>query len=53
MSLTALFQWAVRMSVETENKMTSVERVMEYGKIPSEGLLECDEGDYNNEKAFT
>ena len=40
MSLTGVFQWAVRQSAETDNQMTSVERVMEYGQLPSEASLE-------------
>ncbi|CAF1620969.1 unnamed protein product, partial [Adineta ricciae] len=35
-SLTALFQWAVRQSAETENFMTSAERVDEYSHLPPE-----------------
>jgi ABC-type multidrug transport system fused ATPase/permease subunit len=35
-TLTALFQWAVRQSAETENFMTSAERIDEYSHIPSE-----------------
>ncbi|CAF1191662.1 unnamed protein product [Rotaria sp. Silwood1] len=35
-SLTTLFQWGVRQSAETENYMTSAERIDEYSHIPSE-----------------
>ncbi|CAF0946034.1 unnamed protein product [Rotaria sordida] len=35
-SLTTLFQWGVRQSAETENFMTSAERIDEYSHIPSE-----------------
>ncbi|XP_074600378.1 ATP-binding cassette sub-family C member 4-like [Brevipalpus obovatus] len=35
--LTNLIQWAVRESVEVESYMTSVERVLEYTKLDSEG----------------
>jgi ATP-binding cassette, subfamily C (CFTR/MRP), member 1 len=36
--LTSLFQWAVRQSAETENFMTSLERIYTYAKLPEEGL---------------
>jgi ABC-type multidrug transport system fused ATPase/permease subunit len=42
-NLTALFQWAVRQSAETENFMTSAERIDEYSHIPPE------EGFYKDE----
>ncbi|CAF2902537.1 unnamed protein product [Rotaria sp. Silwood2] len=35
-SLTALFQWGVRQSAETENYMTSAERIDEYSRIAAE-----------------
>ncbi|KAF5283707.1 hypothetical protein FQR65_LT13742 [Abscondita terminalis] len=35
-SLTGLFQWGMRQVSEVENQMTSVERVLEYGKIEHE-----------------
>lgn len=35
-TLTGLFQWAVRQSAETENFMTSAERINEYSQLPSE-----------------
>jgi ATP-binding cassette subfamily C (CFTR/MRP) protein 1 len=38
MLLTGILQWAVRCTVEVENNMTSVERLMHFSKIPSEGL---------------
>jgi ATP-binding cassette subfamily C (CFTR/MRP) protein 4 len=41
--LTALFQWAVRQSAETENFMTSAERIDEYSHIPPEAGFYKDE----------
>ena len=38
-SLTDLFQWAVRQSAETENFMTSAERIDEYSHLPPEANL--------------
>ena len=37
--LTGALQYGMRQSAETENLMTSVERVMEYGQIKSEADL--------------
>ncbi len=39
MSLIAELQWGIRQSTETENQMTSVERIMEYCKIQPEASL--------------
>lgn len=39
-TLTNVFQWGVRQSVETENYMTSVERVDEYSNLEPEAALE-------------
>eukprot|EP00730_Choanoeca_flexa_P003771 TRINITY_DN11495_c0_g1_i5.p1 TRINITY_DN11495_c0_g1~~TRINITY_DN11495_c0_g1_i5.p1 ORF type:complete len:925 (+),score=222.82 TRINITY_DN11495_c0_g1_i5:170-2776(+) len=36
LQLTNVFQWTVRQSAELENQMTSVERVVEYSKLPLE-----------------
>ena len=38
--LAASFQWTIRQSAEVANQMTSVERVVEYGRMPSEAPLE-------------
>ncbi len=42
LQLAGLFQWAVRQSAEVVNQMVSVERVLEYGDLPSEGALKLD-----------
>lgn len=34
------FQYAVRQSAEMANQMTSVDRIIEYGELPSEAPLE-------------
>ena len=57
-SLASYLQWAVRQSAETENYMTSVERIVEYKDIQSEETLsllkyknkELSETDANNKK---
>ncbi|CAF3839545.1 unnamed protein product [Rotaria sordida] len=35
-TLTGLFQWAIRLTAEVENYMTSAERIYEYGQLESE-----------------
>lgn len=35
-SLSGLFQWTVRQSVEVEAQMTAIERIAHYGNLPSE-----------------
>ncbi|EDW89980.1 probable multidrug resistance-associated protein lethal(2)03659 [Drosophila yakuba] len=44
MSMTGTVQWGMRQSAELENSMTSVERVIEYRNLETEGVFES-EGD--------
>ncbi|XP_045033102.1 ATP-binding cassette subfamily C member 4 isoform X3 [Daphnia magna] len=44
MALTGMFQWGVKQSAEVENQMTSVERVIDYSKLPSEAPLDSASG---------
>ncbi|GFS16349.1 multidrug resistance-associated protein 4-like [Elysia marginata] len=44
MNLMGLFQWTVRQSVELENQMISVERVLQYARLPIEADLESSPG---------
>lgn len=52
LQLAGLFQWAVRQSAEVVNQMVSVERVLEYGDLPSEGALKLDSDDELTKKGW-
>lgn len=47
MAFTETLQFGVRQLAEVENLMTSVERVVEYSKLPSEAALESSQGWYH------
>ena len=38
--LTSIIQFGLRTSAVIENRMTSVERILEYGELKSEAILE-------------
>lgn len=40
--LAGLFQWSVRQSAEAENQLVSVERILEFSQLPTEGNLDED-----------
>ncbi|CAF1394631.1 unnamed protein product [Adineta steineri] len=44
-SLTGLFQWAIRQSTEAENLMTSAERIHEYGQLVPESQQNSNQSD--------
>ncbi|GFS16331.1 multidrug resistance-associated protein 4 [Elysia marginata] len=44
MNLMGLFQWSVRQSIEVENQMIAVERVLQYTRLPIEADLESKPG---------
>ncbi|CAG2177781.1 unnamed protein product, partial [Oppiella nova] len=41
--MTAEIQWGVKQSAEMESQMTSVERIIEYSKLPQEAPLDSDD----------
>ena len=44
MTMSVVFQFGVRQSVEVENQMTSVERALDYSKVEPEAPLENENG---------
>lgn len=42
-SLMGTCQWGMRQLAELENQMTSVERIVEYAKLPAEPAMDSDE----------
>ena len=42
LQLAGVFQWCIRQSAEVINQMVAVERVMQFGDLPSEAPLELD-----------
>ncbi|XP_036361692.1 multidrug resistance-associated protein 4 isoform X2 [Octopus sinensis] len=40
--LTGMFQWFIRQTVEVENNIVAVERVIEYSKLPTEASLDSE-----------
>jgi len=46
MFMATIFYYGVQKLAEVENLMTSTERVIEYGHLPSEAALESSEGSY-------
>jgi len=45
LSMMLTFEWAIRQSIATEGYMTSVERLLEYIRTPSEAALESKPGE--------